>query len=182
MAPNSLSAAVAVYDVTDRESYEAIPWWFAERSKYVPESTIKIMVGNKADKVGLCVPAWQIRRHHFESDYSISTQEHARQVSTEEAAAYAARMGCLFVEASAKTAMGVSRAFRDVVERVAETPELWVVQEPRKASQASLPGSPNPSSEPAVPARAHVENNRKVIGGFVLTQDTIRFGGHYYGS
>ena len=71
VAPNSLYAVVAVYDVTDRESYEAIPWWFAERSKYVPESTIKIMVGNKADKVGLCVPGWQIRRHHFESDYSI---------------------------------------------------------------------------------------------------------------
>ena len=53
VAPNSLYAVVAVYDVTDRDSYEAIPWWFAERSKYVPESTIKIMVGNKADKVGL---------------------------------------------------------------------------------------------------------------------------------
>ena len=91
-------------------------------------------------------------------------------------------MGCLFVETSAKTAMGVSRAFRDVVERVAETPELWVVHEPRKASQASLPESPDPSSEPVVPAQAHVGNNRRVIGGFVLTQNTIRFGGHYYGS
>jgi hypothetical protein len=82
--------------------------------------------------------------------------------------------------------MGVSRAFRDVVERVAETPELWVVQEPRKASaasQASLPESPNPSSsEPVVPARTQVgtNTNRRVIGGFVLTQNTIRFGGHYY--
>ena len=79
--------------------------------------------------------------------------------------------------------MGVSRAFRDVVERVAETPELWVVQEPRKTSQASLPKSPNPSSsEPVVPARTQVETNtnRRVIGGFVLTQNTIRFGGHYY--
>jgi len=148
---------ILVYDITDRESYEAIPWWFAERGKYIPESTVKIMVGNKADK------------------------EHARQVSTKEAEAYAARMGCLFVETSAKTAMGVSRAFRDVVERVAETPELWVVQEPRKASQAtSHPESPNPSSsEPVVPAPTQVESNRRVIGGFVLTQNTIRFGGHY---
>jgi len=79
--------------------------------------------------------------------------------------------------------MGVSRAFRDVVERVAETPELWVVQEPRKASRASHPESPNPSSsEPVVPAPTQVESNRRVIGGLVLTQNTIRFGGHYSGS
>ncbi|KAH9994327.1 small GTPase superfamily, partial [Russula compacta] len=90
-----------VYDITDRESYEALPMWFAERGKYIPESTVKIVVGNKADK------------------------EYARQVSTEEAAAYAARMGCLFVETSAKTAMGVRQAFCDVLERIAETPELW---------------------------------------------------------
>ena len=61
VAPNSLYAAAAVYDITDRESYEAIPWWFAERIKYVPESTIKIIVGNKADKVRL----WVFRRHRY---------------------------------------------------------------------------------------------------------------------
>jgi hypothetical protein len=90
-------------------------------------------------------------------------------------------MGCLFVETSAKTAVGVSRAFRDVVERVAETPELWVVPEPRKpeASQDSHPELPNPSSEPLVPAQTQVENNRRIIGGFIITQNTIRFGIHY---
>jgi hypothetical protein len=31
-------------------------------------------------------------------------------------------MGCLFVESSAKTAVGVREAFRDVVERVLNTP------------------------------------------------------------
>ncbi|KAI0300633.1 small GTPase superfamily [Multifurca ochricompacta] len=99
-----------VYDITDRESYEALPWWFGDRGRNVPESVVKIVVGNKADK------------------------EHARQVSTAEAAAYAARMGCLFVETSAKTAVGVCDAFRDVVERIVETPELWVAQEERRVS------------------------------------------------
>ena len=112
------------------------------------------------------------------------TQENARQVSTEEAAAYAARMGCLFVETSAKTATGVCRAFRDVVERVAETPELWAVQEPRRTPP--LPKSPpSLASDP----EAQVENDRepesggraKVIGGFVVTPNTIRFGRHYHG-
>jgi len=92
---------------------------------------------------------------------------------------YAARMGCLFVETSAKTGMGVYRAFRDVVERVAETPELWTLQEPRRVP---LPKSPNPVSE----ARTHMENNRnsdnvdraRIIGGFVVTPNVIRFGGH----
>ena len=34
-------------------------------------------------------------------------------------------MGSLFVEASAKTAVGVREAFRNVVEQIIDTPELW---------------------------------------------------------
>jgi Ras-related protein Rab-18 len=41
-----------------------------------------------------------------------------REISAAEGAAYAAKMGCLFVELSAKTADGVRETFRDVVERV----------------------------------------------------------------
>jgi len=90
-----------VYDITNRESFDALAGWFADRGTHVPESRVKMIIGNKADK------------------------EHARQVPTAEAAAYAARMGCLFVETSAKTATGVCAAFRDAIERVVETPELW---------------------------------------------------------
>ena len=45
-----------------------------------------------------------------------------RQVPTKEAAAYAARKGALFVEASAKTAVGLREVFRDTVEHVLEAP------------------------------------------------------------
>lgn len=48
-----LNAVVTVYDITNRESYGALDWWFAERSRHVPESTVKIIVGAKADKVRL---------------------------------------------------------------------------------------------------------------------------------
>jgi Ras-related protein Rab-18 len=48
---------IVVYDITDRESYELLPWWFVERNKYVSDSTVKIIVGNKADKVCLSVSA-----------------------------------------------------------------------------------------------------------------------------
>ncbi|KAH9975037.1 P-loop containing nucleoside triphosphate hydrolase protein [Lactifluus volemus] len=85
---------IIVYDVTNRESFDAISWWFAERSKYAPELAIKMIVGNKSDK------------------------NHVRQVSTAEGVAHAVQMGCLFVETSAKTAVGVREAFRDVVERI----------------------------------------------------------------
>jgi hypothetical protein len=120
---------------------------------------------------------------HIESYYATRIQECARQVSTEEAAAYAARMGCLFVETSAKTAVGVCRAFRDVVERVAGTPELWAMQEPRRAARAKSPSSP--ASEPETQAESDRESENRgqarVIGSFVVTPNTIRFGGHCRG-
>lgn len=34
-------------------------------------------------------------------------------------------MNSLFIEASAKTAIGVNEAFHEVVEQILDTPELW---------------------------------------------------------
>jgi len=34
-------------------------------------------------------------------------------------------MSSLFIEASAKTAIGVNEAFQEVVEKILDTPELW---------------------------------------------------------
>ena len=34
-------------------------------------------------------------------------------------------MNCLFIEASAKTAVGVKDAFEEVVVKILDTPELW---------------------------------------------------------
>jgi len=111
-----------VYDVTNRTSFDAIPWWFAERSKHASALAVKMIVGNKSDKVGvdpslssspMCVC---IRAVFF--FFFLLVKNHMRQVSAAEGAAYAAKMGCLFVESSAKTAVGVRETFRDVVERV----------------------------------------------------------------
>lgn len=89
---------ILVYDISNRKSFEVIEWWFAERSKHAPKSAVKVLVGNKADN------------------------GHMRQIPTAEATAYAARMGALFVEASAKTAVGVREVFRDTLERVLDSP------------------------------------------------------------
>ena len=52
-------------------------------------------------------------------------------MSTSEGQAFATRMNALFVEASAKTAVGVQDAFQSVAERILDTPELWETQESR---------------------------------------------------
>jgi Ras-related protein Rab-18 len=45
-------------------------------------------------------------------------QEFSRSVSEEEGRKYAERLGILFVEASAKTSVGVQEAFSEVVQKV----------------------------------------------------------------
>ena len=105
-----------VYDISNRKSFETIEWWFAERSKLAPKSAVKILVGNKADNVF----------SYFVSTVPTLTKDtsqgHDRQIPTAEAAAYASRMGALFVEASAKTGVGLREVFRDTLERVLESP------------------------------------------------------------
>ncbi|KAG9090226.1 Ras- protein Rab-18 [Ceratobasidium sp. 392] len=104
---------ILVYDVSNRESFEALPRWFSELETYVSPSVVKIVVGNKVDK------------------------EFSRQVSTEEGRAFAERMGTLFVEASAKTKVGVQDTFRELVEKIVDTPELWAPAAPRTGANAN---------------------------------------------
>ncbi|KAH8984131.1 ras family-domain-containing protein [Lactarius akahatsu] len=109
-------AIILVYDISDRKSFETIEWWFTERSKHAPKSAVKIIVGNKADN------------------------EHTRQIPTADGAAYAARMGALFVESSAKTSAGVREVFRDTLERVLELPVPFKL-EPTEMSVSSAVSS-----------------------------------------
>ncbi|KAF9449209.1 putative ras-related protein rab-18 [Macrolepiota fuliginosa MF-IS2] len=92
---------ILVYDVSNRETFDALPRWYSELETYVSSSVVKILVGNKLDK------------------------EFSRQVTSAEGQEFAERMDSLFVEASAKTAVGVKEVFTDVVEQILDTPELW---------------------------------------------------------
>lgn len=56
-----------------------------------------------------------------------------------EGRAFAERMNSLFVEASAKTAVGVREAFQEVVEKIIDTPELWEASS-AKGSRAGVKG------------------------------------------
>jgi len=92
---------ILVYDVSNRESFEALPRWYSELETYVSSSVVKILVGNKVDK------------------------EFSRQVPVAEAQQFASRMSTLFIETSAKTSVGVKEVFQEVVEKILDTPELW---------------------------------------------------------
>ncbi|KAI0776940.1 ras-domain-containing protein [Trametes elegans] len=126
---------ILVYDVANRESFEALPKWFSELETYVSGSVVKIIVGNKVDK------------------------EFSRQVPYAEGEAFAKRMGALFVEASAKTAVGVQDAFRDVVARILDTPELWQAA-PRRSGTGT-----------GVGAGARARDNDDMPGSIDLRQE-----------
>lgn len=83
-----------VYDVTNRESFEEIPKWVEESEKYAAENTIRIFVGSKCDVVG------------------------KRKVSFEEGKELADHYNVKFLEASAKSDIGVGDLFRTLAKEV----------------------------------------------------------------
>lgn len=90
-----------MYDVSKRETFESLKnVWLKEVSMYSTRAVaVKMVVGNKVD---------------IED----------RQVSREEGLAFARQQSTLFVESSAKTAMGVQQTFEELLRKILETPEL----------------------------------------------------------
>ena len=107
-----------MYDVSNRKSFEALPRWNSELEAYVSEFVVKIIVGNKVDQV--CRSP-----HRRSAPFLTPAQESSRQVPTSEGEAFAHRINSLFIETSAKTAVGVGETFRELVEKILDTPELW---------------------------------------------------------
>ena len=59
-----MRARIIVYDVTNRKSFEALPRWLEEFEKYVPSEVVKIVVGNKLDKVSIYPRSFSFRILH----------------------------------------------------------------------------------------------------------------------
>jgi len=123
---------ILVYDVANRESFEALPKWFSELETYVSPNVVKIVVGNKVDK------------------------EFSRQVSTEEGKAFAERMGTLFVECSAKTKVGVQDTFRELVEKIVDTPELWAPVQPKVGLSVASGNNMRPGGGRTIPGSVNL--------------------------
>ena len=85
-----------VYDVSRRETFDALNQWLSEVAVYTPNDgrdVVKLLVGNKVDK-------------------------EERTVSKREGEAWARSHGMLFIESSAKTKVGIQQVFQEVVHKV----------------------------------------------------------------
>jgi Ras-related protein Rab-5C len=87
-------AAIVVFDVTNRGSFEGAKTWVKELQRRAPPELIIALAGNKSDLVS------------------------ARKVDADEAREYAATVNAFFVETSAKADAGVAAVFTEVAKRV----------------------------------------------------------------
>lgn len=93
-------ACILVYDVTRTDSFENLQQWLKELQLYSPnngEHVVKLLVGNKCDL--------------------------DRAVPQEQADAWARSQGMLFLEASAKTKLGIRQVFMEIVKKMLENPD-----------------------------------------------------------
>lgn len=93
---------ILVYDVTSRDTFENLDQWLKEVNLYTPENgegIAKLLVGNKIDLED-------------------------RAVTREEAEDWARSQGMLFLEASAKTKIGIQQCFLELVQKILESPEI----------------------------------------------------------
>merc|ERR1711997_683085 len=91
---------IMVYDVTNYESFEHVEEWLNEVNRHASESTLKLLVGNKAD---------------LQED---------KKVSTEEAKKFSDTLAISFLETSAKNATNVEAAFLTMAKQLIEAKEL----------------------------------------------------------
>ena len=92
---------ILVYDVTRPDTFANLAQWLEEVEVYTPgggSEVVKLLVGNKIDRDAA--------------------------VSRAEAEDWARRHGTIFVESSAKSAVGVAQAFDEIVNKILENPVL----------------------------------------------------------
>jgi len=85
---------IVVYDVTDRESFEAVKHWMQEIDKYAQENVLKMIVGNKCDMTD------------------------KRKVTLEEGQDLASQYGVVYFECSAKSCSNIDLVFQTMAKTV----------------------------------------------------------------
>lgn len=89
--------ALLVYDICNRDSFEHIPRWMMEARRHIePHQPVFVLVGCKLDLA----------------------QTGAREISTEEAKAFAEKNDMFTIETSAKTGLHVEEAFTAITQEV----------------------------------------------------------------
>mmetsp|Transcript_18977 Transcript_18977/g.61156 ORF Transcript_18977/g.61156 Transcript_18977/m.61156 type:complete len:113 (-) Transcript_18977:902-1240(-) len=92
------AAAIVVYDITNKESFNGAKSWVKELQRRGDPNVVIALAGNKAD---------------------LQTK---RRVSTEEAQEYAEENGILHMETSAKNATNVKDLFQEIADRLPKAP------------------------------------------------------------
>jgi Ras-related protein Rab-5C len=93
----SANAALIVYDITSKSSFETCRRWVDELQKYAPADTLLYIVGNKCDL------------------------ESMREVDKESAQVFARENKALWGECSAKSGAGVAAVFDQLASRLLES-------------------------------------------------------------
>ena len=102
------TAAMVVFDVTDRESFERARYWVGELERHADANVVVALVGNKMD----------LTRGDGDDDDEPAVE---REVSEEEGKALCEQYAmCGYVETSAKEDVGVREAFELIARNVAE--------------------------------------------------------------
>lgn len=92
------SAAIVVYDITNRDSFTGAKSWVKELQRRGDPNVVIALAGNKAD------------------------MESRRDVEAEEAQAYANENNIIWMETSAKTALNVPELFVSIAEKLPKNP------------------------------------------------------------
>jgi small GTP-binding protein len=88
------NAAIMVYDITKKGSFDGLKRWHKELTEFGPKDIAVIIAGNKEDLV------------------------ESEAVSPEEAQTFARSIGALYKKTSAKTNYGVEQIFRDLANKI----------------------------------------------------------------
>ncbi|CEI93452.1 Putative Rab family, other [Rhizopus microsporus] len=99
-------AAIVVYDITKSSTLDKAKSWVKELQRQANTDIVIALVGNKLDLV------------ENENGEPVNDEEHERQVSKEDAHAYADEAGLLFFETSAKSAQNVDSVFNSIAEKI----------------------------------------------------------------
>lgn len=91
---------ILVFDVNERETFSNLQRWLEELELYTTtQYAAKLLVGNKIDL-------------------------QQREVSVEEAQAFARKQAMMYIECSAKTRQGIQQTFEELVQKILDTPEI----------------------------------------------------------
>ncbi|XP_054137330.1 ras-related protein Rab-18-B-like [Melozone crissalis] len=121
---------VLVYDITRKATFTGLGRWLNELEMYTtPSSTVKMLIGNKTDKVGLGMHPFPFFPGLFIHQSLISVMFViclcSLSVERKEGLQLARKHSLLFIETSAKTQDGVHHAFEELVIKILQTPDLW---------------------------------------------------------